>query len=191
MGKRLNIELIVEGKTIANVYYHWRAYTSTSLQLVQQIIEIIHTLPKVNSVIQAVHLLESTGARLTRFEIRSLKKIHAQEWFEEAADAMDGLISVTAHGIEETRKWEEKRIEVHLDKEYVQFDVFWCYAKDAYMQVENMTEEAYEQLPINTTDFYAIPFATFSETTKGIEQLLAQGKYAMRMENGDILRFIE
>ena len=31
MGQRLNIEIMKNGETIANCYYHWSAYTTSAL----------------------------------------------------------------------------------------------------------------------------------------------------------------
>ena len=41
MGQRLNIEIIENGKVLANAYYHWSGYTSSSLELTQEILEAI------------------------------------------------------------------------------------------------------------------------------------------------------
>lgn len=32
MGQRLNIEVIKNGKVVGNCYYHWSAYTLSSLE---------------------------------------------------------------------------------------------------------------------------------------------------------------
>ena len=39
MGQRLNVEIVVKSRTIANVYMHWSAYTSSSLMVTNDIIK--------------------------------------------------------------------------------------------------------------------------------------------------------
>ena len=68
MGQRLNIEIRKEDKVLANAYYHWFGYTSSSLQLTSEILKNIDNVNFDNDVAKAVKLLEVTGAGLTKSE---------------------------------------------------------------------------------------------------------------------------
>ena len=73
MGQRLNIEIKrrKDNKVLANSYYHWSAYTSSSLHLAEEIIENIYDIirkEKVSDEIKAIQLLQTTGAGLMENE---------------------------------------------------------------------------------------------------------------------------
>jgi len=38
MGQRLNIEIISNGKCLANAYYHWSAYSDSAIDLAIKIV---------------------------------------------------------------------------------------------------------------------------------------------------------
>ena len=40
MGQRLNIEMVANGESLVNVYFHWSAYTDEALSILQEIIKI-------------------------------------------------------------------------------------------------------------------------------------------------------
>ena len=68
MGQRLNIEIKENGTTLANAYYHWSAYTDSSLELTEHILKNIDSVEHENSTVKAIKLLETTGAGLTEQE---------------------------------------------------------------------------------------------------------------------------
>ena len=85
MGQRLNVEILYDGTLMANAYYHWSAYTSSSLDIVEQILksskdafekkgtrEIFDT---------AIDMLESTGAKLTHDDLLAYDSIHEYDLF--------------------------------------------------------------------------------------------------------------
>ena len=37
MGERLNIEIIKNGETLANCYYHWAGYSNSSVEKIQDV----------------------------------------------------------------------------------------------------------------------------------------------------------
>ena len=75
MGQRLNIEIVENGKCLANAYYHWSAYTDSSYDLARSIINAIPTINEENSVLRAIRLLEVTGARLMEDDLDYAKEI--------------------------------------------------------------------------------------------------------------------
>ena len=107
MGQRLNIEIVENGKCLANAYYHWSAYTDSSYDLARNIINAIPTINEENSVLRSIRLLEVTGARLMEDDLDYAKEIGLGADFETANSRNDGLISITEKSINETRKWQE------------------------------------------------------------------------------------
>jgi hypothetical protein len=191
MGQRLNIEIIKNGETLANAYYHWGAYTSSSLELTKLIIENIDNIQCEDEVIRAVRLLEFTGALITSEEIEEMHKRSEKETFKNAESRNDGLISITKEGIESTRKWEEGRVEIHLDEEFVDFNVFWKYDKKTYLEDSEKTGEKYQKLPLNTYNYNHISFDKFNQIADETLQMIKNRVYETRLENDDVLGFIE
>lgn len=98
MGQRLNIEVHYDGELLANAYYHWSAYTSSSLNLLGKVIEAYKNRTEINK----------------RFNNIS---------FQECENRNVGILSVTEQGMGETRKWEEGRVTVDISTEEFIFDV--------------------------------------------------------------------
>ena len=131
MGQRLNIEIKKKGKekTIANCYYHWSAYTESSLLLAKEILEnIINYHDEKDDFKKAVQLLQSTGAGIIHNEYDILTE-EQKRYCRVGEDRNMGLISFTDKGIEETRTWEEGRIEIELDDDdYKDLEHFRVYS---------------------------------------------------------------
>lgn len=153
MGQRLNIEIKrrKDNKVLANSYYHWSAYTSSSLHLAEEIIENIYEIirkEKVSDEIKAIQLLQTTGAGLMEDEYNKLNE-EDKKYCSLATNRNLGLISFTDEGMEETRKWEEGRLTIDIDfddkdydfygnKNLVDFEV--CFQVD-----EEEVNESYEE----------------------------------------------
>lgn len=74
MGQCLSLKIHKDGELLANAYYYWVGYTSSAIHLTSQVLEKINDLQAKNEVLQAISLLESTGAHLTTDEILYVKK---------------------------------------------------------------------------------------------------------------------
>lgn len=126
MGQRLNIEIRrkKDNKILANSYYHWSAYTYSSLKLANEIIENIYDIvrnDKVSDEIKAIQLLQTTGAGLLEQEYNALNE-EDKKYCSLATDRNLGLISFTEKGIEETRIWEESRLTITIDFDNKEYD---------------------------------------------------------------------
>lgn len=191
MGQRLNIELILNGETKANAYYHWSGYTSSSIGLTSLVLEHTKTIQHDNAVIRAVRLLEATGALLTEDEIKAAKNIAPNERFDLAKSRNDGLIAITEKGISETRNWEEARVEIDFDHESINFSAIWTNEKETFLEDYEKEEEEYEQLPVSKYHFYDISFDEFPLFAEDILEHIKKGMYYLRLEDGDVVSFIE
>lgn len=125
MGQRLNIEIRKDDKVLANSYYHWSGYTSSSLKLVSLILGELESIKYENDTLRAIKLLEVTGAGLTASELGELDKNIKNNDFKQATSRNDGLIAVSDDGISETQSWEEARVEIHLDIETLKLKLYW------------------------------------------------------------------
>lgn len=126
MGQRLNIEIRrkKDNKILANSYYHWSAYTYSSLKLADEIIENIYDIirnDKVSDEIKAIQLLQTTGAGLLEQEYETLKE-EDKKYCSLATNRNLGLISFTEKGMEETRTWEESRLTITIDFDDKEYD---------------------------------------------------------------------
>ena len=126
MGQRLNIEIRrkKDNKILANSYYHWSAYTYSSLKLAEEIVENIYDIirnDKTSDEIKAIQLLQTTGAGLLEDEYNLLKE-EDKKYCSLATDRNLGLISFTEKGIENTRNWEEGRLTINVDFDNKEYD---------------------------------------------------------------------
>ena len=153
MGQRLNIEIKrrKDNKVLANSYYHWSAYTSSSLHLAEEIIENIYEVirkEKVSDEIKAIQLLQTTGAGLMENEYNKLNE-EDKKYCSLATNRNLGLISFTDEGMEETRKWEEGRLTIDIDFDDKDYDFYGnknLVDFEVYFQVdEEEINESYEE----------------------------------------------
>lgn len=126
MGQRLNIEIHNNGNVIANSYYHWSGYTSEALQLTGIIIDGINELKEIdNAILLAVTLLQLTGAGISENELSSIenKSISNLISFNKSIDRSSGIIGVSKEAIEETRRWEEARVEIDIETKNIKLNL--------------------------------------------------------------------
>ena len=85
MGQRLNVEILNKGTLMANAYYHWSAYTSSSLDIIEQILKSSKDAFEKKGIRNifdaAIDMLESTGAKLTHDELLAYNSIHEYDVF--------------------------------------------------------------------------------------------------------------
>lgn len=191
MGQRLNLEIHKEGEVVANSYYHWSGYTSSSIELTKIVLDHVNKIKEENDVVLAVRLLEATGAGLTVEELPFAKKEAPDHDFKMATSRNDGLIAVSENGIDETRRWEEARVTVDLSEKTVNFNAFWYYSKDDF--IKNYGEKDYNECPEQAFDYPldAIPFDRFDDFATVILELIKNRVYAVKDQNGNVLSFIE
>lgn len=163
MGQRLNIEIVNGEKPLANCYYHWSAYTYSALELTRMVIDAYYDSKLEVGLSMAISLLETTGGGINEEERSNINKKPAKYRsikFKDAVDRNSGLISVTEHGMEETRRWEEGRVTIDLSSETFCFDVLWTYSGEEYEEEfgEEYNEPA-DKLAKCNYDLSAVPFA--------------------------------
>ena len=163
MGQRLNVEILDNGKCLANSYYHWSAYSNVSCKMLKDIIQDINKNKYDVSVLSAIRILENTGAGLSDFcpteedkefaknlytgeyynewlhtpsEIKEAKKLYPNQTFKDCIDRNHGLIAISESGMGETRSWEEGRIQIDLATHKINYNVLYDYDETDYDEKE-------------------------------------------------------
>ena len=131
MGQRLEILIMKDGKELANAYYHWSAYTSSSFELAKEIVMAIKNrkVRQKDELKKAIRLLEITGAGVTQDEKNYLKVGERFKNFKfmPCDGRNEGLIAVSPEGMKETRDWQEGQVFIDIGKRKVSFDVWSCF----------------------------------------------------------------
>lgn len=177
MGQRLNIEIRKNDKVLANAYYHWSGYTSSSLQLTSEILKNIDNVNFNNDVVKAVKLLEVTGAGLTKSEFGFLSDDIRNIAFKSAIDRNSGYVAISEKGISDTQYWEESRVEIHLDTKNVKLKIYYDVDEDDY-DVDDMPE-FYEAV----IDYTNVSFEDFDKVKDEILTNIKNEKYYFVFDN--------
>lgn len=191
MGQRLNIEIEENDEVLANAYYHWSGYTSSALEITKIILNNLLKVNYENRTINAVKLLETTGAKLTGNEITYiLKEIpEANKFsFEVATDRNEGLIAVSKEGKQETRDWGEARVTIDLTNKIVDFQAI-C-GHDSKEEFEEAYESKCDFSTYEDINFCGIPFDEFDKVNRFVIGLLNKGVYGFQTKNDKVWGFI-
>lgn len=196
MGERLNIEIHEDGEVLANAYYHWGGFTKFSLELLEIILNNVGNVNYDNRIVNAIKLLETTGAGLNPREMiyaKTFIKDFNKYRFKEAKDRNLGLISVSRLGILDTRYWEDENIIIDLKKQKFDFNVFSIYTKKVYEEDYLEEEEfpLYSELPIYDIKFNNIPFNDFKKFKEQILEVLDNAYLSIyKNSNGEVIFLI-
>lgn len=133
MGQRLNLEIYSNGELLANCYYHWSGFTSSSMELADIVLKNYDEIMAMNisDTTKAILLLQKTGAGLMvndkdnelEFALKHLPPEDLEQVvLKQSEGRNNGLISITEEGMKETQDWEEARITIYLDEKRVDLD---------------------------------------------------------------------
>ena len=184
MGQRLNIEIRKDDKVLANAYYHWSGYTSSALDLTDEILKNIDNVNFDNDVVRAVKLLEVTGAGLTSSEIVIINSCIRNINFKKAIDRSEGFIAISEKEIEDTQYWEEARVEIHLDTQNIILNLYWDIDEDDYDKDD--LPNFYEA----TIDYKKVSFENFNSLKDEILENIKNKNYYF-IYNNEKYGFIE
>lgn len=187
MGQRLNIEIVKNGKVLANSYYHWAGYSNCAVDLAIQIINNFEYIKenKVEKYIEnrdllfAIRLLEETGAGVNNIDkTRELLKDETNNLkLKKCEGRNEGIIGITEEDIEETRNLEEGRVSIDIEKKIVNFDVIREYTNEEFK--EDYDEKEIKEMNIKEIDrnFKNIPFEDIFELKAFIDRANYNGEY--------------
>ena len=197
MGQRLNIQIEAndtdtnETKVLANCYYHWSGYTSSAMELVNEIVDSgVYNLDILDPVEKAIRLLEATGAGLAGDE---LTDTYYAPKYKVSSDRNKGLIAISEEGKKSTVKYEESRVTINLttgsiDMSDMVYDVTDEFSKE---ELETKLKNLYElksDLNSNFDTFQAL----YTELTDNVfKNSHVYGEYDMFVQDDSIYSLIE
>jgi hypothetical protein len=182
MGQRLNLEIKTNDKVLANAYYHWSGYTTSSLEITKSAIQFILNNEIKLDVESAIKILEHTGASFNdKAWKNALDSGIVKGEFKECQGRNAGLIGVTESDMKETRVWEEGRIEINIEnksfrfkcaheKDYIEDDDIWDKIKDMFFEIKDIENS------------YKIPFEKIDKLLDGVK--ISEDKYNGRFYFG-------
>lgn len=194
MGQRLNVEIVSNGKLLANAYYHWDAYTGISLQRTDDILNKFNEIRESvkDDLNLAIKLLESTGAGINDVErnyILADPELSKYLPINDCVDRNEGILAITKEGMQNTRYWEEGRVTIDIAKRTILFRIYWELTKEEYLD-DYYDMEHYEQLPTIDYDFEKeIPFDKFEELKNLYTSTI--DTYGFKRPDGSVIIWIE
>ena len=118
MGQRLNIQIEAnnpitnETVVLANCYYHWSGYTSSAMELVNEMVNSgVYKLDILDPVEKAIRLLEATGAGIA---VDELTNTYYAPKYNVSSDRNKGIIAISEEGTNRVAEWEESRVTINL-----------------------------------------------------------------------------
>lgn len=195
MGQRLNVEIIIDNEMYSNCYYHWSAYSASTIA---QAIDIINEYKKIkaskikyDNVLLSYKLLHLKGdsidytgsnidtedplktkikwiqipAGLSEMSYDMMNELYPNEKFDKGIDRNVGLIGIHPNDVKTTEKWEEGRLTLDITHEVMWFDVYW----DMVQVDTNLSdEEFYNAYFIEKDEYIKLP--ELPKEYKGIYQ---------------------
>lgn len=199
MGQRLNIEIVKNGRVLANSYYHWSGFSNSAINLVIRIIQNYEYIKKYNvekyiknqDLLLAIRLLEETGAGLNNTDIaRNILKDETMNLkLKECQGRNEGIIGITQEDIEETRAWEEGRVSIDIENKKIDFDVIEEYTLE---ELKNDYDEEIKELNIKKIDknFKNISFEDIFELKAFIDKANYKKEYYFYNKNNNKYVFL-
>ena len=166
MGQRLNLEIHKNGEVLANAYYHWSGYTSSAPHLTEKILSNISVIKHEDDTILAIKLLELTEAKITRSELEFLKTLNPSidtTQFDIATNRNDGLIAISEEGVNNTRYWEEARVEIDIGTEMIHMQLYYELDK---MDMDERDDIVYQEANM---DYTSVSFKDFKTLYNGLQ----------------------
>lgn len=157
MGQRLVTTITKKGKSIAKIYYHWSAYTTSALQEVRDIIDNLYdgdfdiknkTAKQIQ--LRLVNFCESRGGGIKGddTEFKYVSNMFPNIIFKkDGYSRNDGLIALSDEGMADLQDWAEESAEIDLDTDMISFGVFCCYdSLEEYNRERSEWNEDYMEL---------------------------------------------
>lgn len=130
MGQRLVINGIKNHTPIFNIYYHWSAYTETALHETDQLLKYLLRPENCGDlVLSAIEYCENSGGGITGDkDFEEAKRLYPDHNFKtDGISRNDGLIAITAEGMDNNVSWAEETIDIDFDNDLINNNVFWGY----------------------------------------------------------------
>lgn len=204
MGQRLVITIENEKESLAKIYYHWSAYTSSSLFELQKLLPVIQTWQKESNSekdlqLRLIRFVENNGGGIDggseSEEFAYIKTVFSNEEFKRnEISRNEGLIAISKKGMKDIQGWSEGNIYINVETNMIQFDVIGGVFNtiDEFNECWGDEEEKYslEDIPETYVNFEYFSFDELDTVVKEIMPYAQNEPYAVRYD-GSICTFVE
>ena len=131
MGHRLVVAIKAFDETIANIYYHWSAYTLSGLLEIKDLLESVDfdaAASKKDLLFRIIRYCEENGGGLSSLrDFVVAKKIFPNISFRTDADRNYGLVAITEDTMNESQNWSEGDALIDFDEDMIEYGVYLAY----------------------------------------------------------------
>ena len=194
MGQRLVVTITQNGENIAALYYHWSAYTLSSLYETRDILNVLYDddNDEKDLRLRLIRFCEKNGGGIDGGEnsdewnyIQS--RYPNEEFKKDGISRNNGLIAISEKGIDEMLSWSEGNVCIDLDEDNVDNSVYSYYADIDYYN-DDHSEWDDEFKPVTLEDIPSIlgDFGSFnvSDIDSIIRQIECLDGYVCRNNDG-------
>lgn len=182
MGMRLLIEVLKDGKLLANCYYHWSAYTFCAAELTKTVINKWNDIDEAEDpVVRAVYALESSGGSLSMDSRKLFKEEYPDSPFaDRRVDRDDGIIAIDTIDMNQSRSWYEYSVDIDFGTMEVSFgvinkmdssDIGEIIGYDEYAGCKSVAEfkGSLQEIACGDYNLNGIPIDEFEKTADSID----------------------
>lgn len=206
MGQRLVVQLEADGEPLANAYYHWSAYTGSSLEKTNDIIKFFHDAPNhlppnhCTDKLKAIWALFQTGARINDTELSNIanndvnKKLFGFVFDGAEVDRNRGLLCITQEGMDDSMGWAEHTVVIDVATGDIDFEVLYESDVEDWKrdQLEYDNPVLVEDLPVLDIRYRLTMDETWDRFYESIIEILGMRKYSAISPDGErVYDFIE
>lgn len=190
MGQRLNVEIQDNGELLANAYYHWSGYTISAVGTAKKIVEEIMMKDMTVNELEAIRLLEKTGAGIDTEELELVRDKYKDEEFIPTKGRNAGIINITEKKMDETRYWADATAIIDVGSETINIDAFYDMDKEAFMEDMDVDESEMKKYPKTNLSYNDIPYNEIYTLEDNVMDIIDRGYFATLQDNGDIVQLI-
>lgn len=189
MGQRLVVDIELNGKTLAKVYYHWSGYTSNAIA---ECIRLINDWKEKKGTLEPAemtlfNIIRSYGGGISQDvylenEVKHLEALNLGLPIGETQGSRnEGLIAFTEEGMKCHDSWAEETATIYLDREEPTLEVsgtFYGVYEEDYDDYDDFEESISGALEYNIFDEFTVDEADgFLELVFRTDVFLCDGDY--------------
>lgn len=146
MGQRLVLSIEKNGKEIANIYFHWSAYTISALYETRDILKCIYNHKdetEKEMLLRLIRYCENYGGGIAKGiegdEWKYIQNLYPNEKFKaEGINRSYGLIALSEKEMADSHSWSEGDVIIDLDEELINFGIYAGYEDFEEFKSERM-----------------------------------------------------
>lgn len=165
IGQRLVATVHVNGRDIAKIYYHWSAYSQSTLVEARDIIASLPNEPMSNKdlILHLIRFCENRGGGISggegSREWQFITALYPNETFKPNPNRSYGLVGISELEMADIQSWSEGDITIDIDDGIVYNTVyFWYMTDEEYYYDMEIDENVVLDIPQINFDLGEIPF---------------------------------